>query len=52
MLNNLFFIHKKQFATAQVITKKWSSKKILYRRYYRSNSVKKEFKNRIILRHY
>jgi len=52
IVNNLFFVSKKLFGTALFVTKKWRSKKILYRRYYRSNTVRRDFKTRIILRHY
>jgi len=52
ILGNLFFVSKKSFGTASLIARKWRSKKILYRRYYRSNAVRRDFKTRIILRHY
>jgi hypothetical protein len=52
ILSNLFFISKKQFAVSNSLERQWNSKKILYRRYYRSNTAKREFKTRIILRHY
>jgi len=52
ILNNFFFFSKKQSAISNLLERQWNSKKILYRRYYRSNTAKREFKTRIILRHY
>jgi len=52
IINNFFFVTKKQYAVTNMQVKKWSAKKILYRRYYRSNSVRRDFKVRIVLRHY
>jgi len=52
IIGSLFLVSKKYSGSAQMVARKRSSKKILYRRYYRSNTVKRDFKTRLVLRHY
>jgi len=52
IISNLFLVAKKYHGSSQMVARKQASKKILYRRYYRSNTVRRDFKTRLILRHY
>ena len=52
ILENMFMVVKNQSTHSSMADKRASSKKTLARRYFRANSVRREFKTRIILRHY